>query len=300
VSTIIHLPVTTSPWFPVSPCMPSECMEEPLAMAGPLRRAARVLGALAVVVSGVPLAFVARLSSTAQRKRFTMMWSRMLIRALGIKIEARRGFAFVGGSLEARAVPEGEGGTLLVGNHISWLDPIVVAAITPCRLLAKSEIAEWPVIRTLAAGGGALFIDRNRLSALPQAIDDVAAALRDGDTVVAFPEGTTWCGREMGPFRPAVFQAAIDAGVPVRPMALRFRQGEELSTGPSYVGDDSLVASIMRVVAIRDLVAEVTFFPGVQVPRGGDPRRARRTLARIAEAQVRAGVVETHRQPVAA
>ncbi|WP_203881763.1 lysophospholipid acyltransferase family protein [Planotetraspora kaengkrachanensis] len=300
MSTIVHLPVTTSPWFPVSPCMPSECMDQPSAVAGPLRRAARVLGALVIVVSGIPLAFVARMCSTATRKRFTMMWSRMLIRALGIKIEALRGFAFVGGSLEARAVPEGEGGTLLVGNHISWLDPIVIAAITPCRLLAKSEIAGWPVIGALATGGGALFIDRNRLSALPQAIDAVAVALREGDTVVAFPEGTTWCGREMGTFRPAVFQAAIDAGVPVRPMALRFRQGEELSTGPSYVGDDSLIASIMRVVAIKGLVVEVTFFPGVQVPRGGDPRRARRTLARIAEAQVRAGVVETHPQAVAA
>ncbi|GII53685.1 1-acyl-sn-glycerol-3-phosphate acyltransferase [Planotetraspora thailandica] len=269
-------------------------------MAGPLRRAARILGALAVVVVGVPMALAARLAGTAQRTRFTMLWSRMLVRALGIRIEARRGFAFVGGSLEARAVPEGEGGALLVGNHISWLDPLLMAAITPCRLLSKIEISRWPVIRTLAAGGNVLFIDRNRLSALPEAIDAVAAALRDGDTVVAFPEGTTWCGREMGTFRPAVFQAAIDAGVPVRPMALRFRQGEVPSTGPCYVGDDALIASIMRVIAIKDLVAEVTFFPGVQVPRGGDPRHARKTLARIAEAQVRAGVVETHREAVAA
>jgi 1-acyl-sn-glycerol-3-phosphate acyltransferase len=217
-----------------------------------------------------------------------------------VRIEARRGFSFVGGSMAAQAVPESDGGMLLVGNHISWLDPLVIAAITPTRLLAKSEIAEWPLIGMLTASGGALFIHRERLSALPQAIEDVATALRNGDSVVAFPEGTTWCGREMGPFRPAVFQAAIDAGVPVRPMALRYREGEELSTGPCYVGDDSLVASILRVVAIRHLVAEVTFFPGVRLPHGVGSRRARRTLARIAEAQVRAGVVEPHRETVAA
>ncbi|MEZ0077237.1 lysophospholipid acyltransferase family protein [Planotetraspora sp. GP83] len=292
----------TSPWLPVSPCTPGACVDEPAVLAGPVRRAARLLGAISVIFAGVPLALGARWVSTARRARVTMIWSRLLVRALGIRIETRRGFAFMGGSVggavEAHAVPDG--GTLLVGNHVSWLDPLVVAATTPGRLLAKREVGEWPLIRTLATGGGALFIDRDRLSALPEAVEAVAEALRAGDTVVAFPEGTTWCGREMGPFRPAVFQAAIDAGVPVQPMALRFLEGEGLSTAPGYVGEDTLLASILRVTAIRDLRAEVTFFPGVRLRRrdihSGRPHEARRTLARVAEAQVRAGVVEPHRE----
>ncbi|MCT9932501.1 1-acyl-sn-glycerol-3-phosphate acyltransferase [Planotetraspora sp. A-T 1434] len=291
----------TSPWLPVSPCTPGACVDEPIVLAGPVRRAARLLGAVSVILAGLLLAPIA-----ARRARLTMIWSRLLLRALGIRIDTRRAFAFMGGSVggtvEAHAVPDG--GTLLVGNHVSWLDPLVVAATTPSRLLAKREVGEWPLIRTLASGGGALFIDRDRLSALPEAVEAVAAALRAGDTVVAFPEGTTWCGREMGPFRPAVFQAAIDAGVPVQPMALRFLEGEGMSTAPCYVGEDTLLASILRVTAIRGLRAEVTLFPGVRLrhrgTHSGRPHEARRTLARVAEAQVRAGVVEPHRETLAA
>jgi 1-acyl-sn-glycerol-3-phosphate acyltransferase len=189
---------------------------------------------------------------------------------------------------------------LLVGNHISWLDPLITAALLPCRLLAKSEVGRWPVIGTLAAGSGALFIERDRLSALPGAVADVTAALREGHTVVAFPEGTTWCGREMGAFRPAVFQAVVDAGAVVRPMALRYRSGDHLTTGPSYVGDDSLIASILRVTALRDLVAEVTLFPAVRPTLAGRPHEARKALARLTEAQIRTSVADSHRNLISA
>jgi hypothetical protein len=144
----------------------------------------------------------------------------------------------------------------------------------------------------------------------------------------------------MGRFRPAVFQAALDAGVPVRPVALRFLEGAAvgrgkavsrgtavgrgravsrdtavgrdtgeraaLSTRPSFVGDDTLLASVLRIVATRDLVAEVTVFPAVRpdLPAAyGGPvhrREARTALARVAEAQVRTGLMEPEKQAVAA
>ncbi|GGO13685.1 hypothetical protein GCM10010116_27600 [Microbispora rosea subsp. aerata] len=96
-----------------------------------------------------------------------------------------------------------------------------------------------------------------------------------------------------------MFQAALDAGVPVRPVALRFAEGAGeravLSTRPSCVGDDTLLASLLRIVATRDLVAEVTVFPAVRLDHpGAYGERARRgearaALARIAEAQVKRG-----------
>ncbi|MEV0351342.1 lysophospholipid acyltransferase family protein [Nonomuraea sp. NPDC050680] len=169
----------------------------------------------------------------------------------------------------------------------------------PSRPLAKREIGEWPLIRTLAAGSGALFIDRERLSALPSAVATVTNALRAGDTVIAFPEGTTWCGRGMGEFRPAVFQAAIDAGAAVRPATLRYREGGSTSTRGCFVGDDSLLASLLRVTATRHLDVEVTLFAPVRLaPTGRGRHEARAALARIAEAQVRAGVVEQHEEVI--
>ncbi|MEW1848068.1 hypothetical protein AB0392_59775, partial [Nonomuraea angiospora] len=112
-----------------------------------------------------------------------------------------------------------------------------------------------------------------------------------GDTVVAFPEGTTWCGRGMGRFRPAVFQAAVDTGAAVRPATLRYREGTAASTRACYVGDDSLLASMVRVAGTRDLVVEVTLFAPVPPARPeGRRSEARAALARNAEARVRTGV----------
>jgi 1-acyl-sn-glycerol-3-phosphate acyltransferase len=101
-------------------------------------------------------------------------------------------------------------------------------------------------------------IDRANLRQLPDVVDSVAVRLRSGQTVVAFPEGTTWCGLAHGAFRPAMFQAAIDAGRPVQPLRLSYhhRDGRP-STATAFVADDTLGRSILRVVSVRSTVAHV-------------------------------------------
>ena len=86
-------------------------------------------------------------------------------------------------------------------------------------------------------------IERDNLRRLPDVVGAVADRLRAGQTVVAFPEGTTWCGLGYGPFRPAMFQAAIDAGRPVQPLRLTYhhRDGSP-STVAAFIGDDTLLA----------------------------------------------------------
>lgn len=274
-------PAEINPWLRLGPCSPGACVADPAAVAGPLHRAARLVAAALVLLAGVPIALAVRRVRTAWRAEITKAWASLLLRALGIRVTT------LGESLPGE-------GALVVANHVSWLDPLVMAATVPSRQLAKREVGEWPLIRTLAAGSGALFIDRERLYALPTAVATVASALRAGDTVVAFPEGTTWCGRGMGEFRPAVFQAAIDAGAAVRPATLRYREGESTSTRGCYVGDDSLLASLLRVAATRRLVVEVTLFAPVRPAPAVRRHEARAALARTAEAQVRSDVVDRH------
>jgi 1-acyl-sn-glycerol-3-phosphate acyltransferase len=288
-----------NPWVPVAPCTPEACLFPPGARAAGPRRALRLVAAVLIVLAGVALALAARGLGTPSRARLTSAWSRLVLRAIGIRIEVRQGFAFMAGSVSGPPpVTGGPSGSapLVVANHVSWLDPLVMAAVLPCRPLAKREVRAWPVVGLLAAGAGALFIDRDRLLALPAAVDGVAAALADGHPVVAFPEGTTWCGRGMGSFRPAVFQAALDAGAPVRPVAIRYLEGEDTpATGPAYVGDDFLWASVRRVVAVRRLTVEVTMLPAVW-------GRDRRELAWAAESSVASVLVAgtAHGLPVAA
>ncbi|MEV0618954.1 lysophospholipid acyltransferase family protein [Nonomuraea sp. NPDC050404] len=271
-----------NPWRPVSPCTPAACVGGPITPAGQLRRGLRLFGALIVALAGVPLALLARAfaGGTPRQAAITGRWARAFLRALGLRLE-------VIGTCGAVVT-----GALVVANHVSWLDPLVIAAALPARPLAKREIASWPVVRTLAAGSGTLFIDRERLSALPSAVAAVADALRAGDTVVAFPESTTWCGQGMGGFRPAVFQAAIDAGAPIRPVTLRYREGAESSTRAAFVGSDSLLSSLLRITATRHLVAEVRL-PGLVLHAAA----TRAELARICETRVRVGLPGPHGTP---
>ncbi len=141
----------------------------------------------------------------------------------------------------------------------------MILAVEPMRVLAKSDVRRWPVIALMASRGGTLFIDRMRLRRLPATVAEIADTLRGGESVLAFPEGSTWCGRTHGRFYPATLQSAIDAGVPVRPVSLRYRLGDgTLSTVAAFVGTDTLVASVWRVVSTRGLVVELEANPLVE------------------------------------
>jgi 1-acyl-sn-glycerol-3-phosphate acyltransferase len=175
-------------------------------------------------------------------------------------------------------------GALVVDNHVSWLDIVVVNAVRPMRSVAKSEIASWPVVGPLASRAGTVYLDRERLRALPDTVAELAGALRGGALVNVCPEGTTWCGLGLGRFRPALFQAAIDGGVPVRPLVVRYRVADgRPTTWPAFVGDETLIDSVRRTARLRGLVVEVHVLPEIAPGRATD----RQHLAALAEAAVR-------------
>ncbi|MDQ1644505.1 MAG: hypothetical protein QOJ50_689 [Cryptosporangiaceae bacterium] len=199
------------------------------------------------------------------RQRATGVAARALLRALGVAHDVR-------GTLPGRSA-------LVAANHVSWLDVLVFAAHGPVRIVAKREVRTWPLIGWLADRGGTLFLERSRPRGLPVAVAEVERALREGSVVVAFPEGTTWCGVHRGTFRPALFQAACGAGAQVVPVTIAFSlPGGVFTTAAAFVGDDDLVSSIRRVVSLRGLRIRVHVHPAV-LPATGDTRR---TLARSA------------------
>ncbi|MFF7450200.1 MULTISPECIES: 1-acyl-sn-glycerol-3-phosphate acyltransferase [unclassified Streptomyces] len=249
-------------WLPSAPCTPGACVEPTGPGAALPRAVLRLVAVTALVLAGVVLSPLGgRIPAGLVRR-----WCRWIVRAAGVRIR-----------VTGTTAPTG--GVLLVANHISWLDVPLLAAVRPARMLAKSEIRRWPVAGALA-GRGALFIDRDRLRALPDTVARIARSLGAGDAVAVFPEGSTWCGRAQGTFRRAVFQAALDADVPVQPVRLGYRcDGGTASTAPAFVGEDTLLASVWRVVSARGLVAEVEV--RAVIPPGSHPDR--RTLARAAQ-----------------
>ncbi len=196
-----------------------------------------------------------------------------LLRGEAVRWMARSLLAALGVKLVWRG-PAPRPGSLLVANHISWMDILALVAVTPVSLVAKHDVREWPGIGGTAGRSGTIFIDRTRPRELPATVREVAGALRSGRSVAAFPEGTTFCGGEHGRFRPALFQAAIDAGAPVVPTSIVYD-----TTEASFIGDDTLVASLLRVARVRRTTITVITAPALRPMPGAD----RRALARAAE-----------------
>lgn len=268
-------------WLPSSPCTPGCLPPTPtLPLAGRARRAVRATvrgAAVAVLLAcGALMALAAPLLSARLLAAVQRRWALALLAATGVRLR-RTGRAPAPSGADAP-------GTLVVANHVSWLDVLALHAVAPVRMLAKREVRTWPLIGAMAARAGTVFLDRDRLRDLPAAVADLAGALRAGGSIGVFPEGTTRCGRALGSFRPAAFQAAVDGAVVVQPVALRYGDG-----GAAFVGDDTLFSSLGRVLTARRVDLELVVLAPLE-PRDGVARHgracARRDLARRAEAAV--------------
>ncbi|GAA2347824.1 lysophospholipid acyltransferase family protein [Saccharopolyspora halophila] len=250
--------------MPESPCGPG-CLppRDSGSEVGRLRLVLRLGSTVGLLVIGCLLVPALPVS---WRRQAVPQWFRMLLWALGVRL-----------IVEGRIA---SGGALVVCNHVSWLDVVAMQVLAPMRLLAKVEVRSWPLLGVLAGRIGTVYIDRDRLSALPSAVRTIADELRAGAVIGAFPEGTTWCGSAAGRFRPAVFQAALDAGARMQPIAVRFRDGSgRLTTAAAFLGEDSLAASVLSVARMRDLAVEVVILPELE---GTD----RKQLARKAQEAV--------------
>jgi 1-acyl-sn-glycerol-3-phosphate acyltransferase len=269
------------PWMPLSPCGPG-CVGGTMPTVGRPRRIWRLTRVVGVLLAAAGTLPVIAVLGDRGRTALAREVFHGVLRALGVTLEVH-GDATLG-------VPADEGphrGALVVDNHVSWLDIVVVNAVRPMRSVAKREIASWPVVGPLASRAGTVYLDRERLRALPDTVAELAGALRGGALVNVCPEGTTWCGLGLGRFRPALFQAAIDGGVPVRPLVVRYRLADGTpTTWPAFVGDETLVESVRRTARLRGLVVEVRVLPEIAPGRATD----RRHLAALAEAAVRAAL----------
>jgi 1-acyl-sn-glycerol-3-phosphate acyltransferase len=187
---------------------------------------------------------------------------------------AQRLLVLWGIRLVIRGTPPHSGPVLLVANHISWLDIVVMHAARHCRFVSKSDVRHWPLIGTLATGAGTLYIERASRRDAMRVVHHMAGSLRSGEVVAVFPEGTTSDGVTLLPFHANLLQAAISASAPVQPVALQFvdEAKGETSLAPCYIGDDTLLGSIWRTLTTPGIQAVVTF--GECQEAGGRDRRA--------------------------
>jgi 1-acyl-sn-glycerol-3-phosphate acyltransferase len=230
-----------------------------------LRAAWRIWRLLVHVVWGALLiVFEFPRRSPEQRERRVQWWAAATLQLLGVR-------------LQLRGEPPVAGPVLLVANHISWLDIIVLHAARHCRFVSKDDVRGWPLVGLLATGAGTLYVRRSSARDAMRVVHHMTEALRQGDVLAVFPEGTTSDGLSLLPFHANLLQAAISAPSPVLPVALSY--AERGVAGPSqamsYIGDESLLGSIWRTLGATGLSATVVF--GARQTADG---RDRRTWAR--------------------
>jgi 1-acyl-sn-glycerol-3-phosphate acyltransferase len=205
----------------------------------------RLARAVLHLLLGMAVMAMFPLLDAAGRHARIRWWSAGLLRAMGL-------------TAQVSGTPR-PGATLIVANHVSWLDIAAIHAAAPhARFVSKADVLGWPLLGWLIRNAGTLFIERERKRDAVRVVHAVAEALKAGDTVAVFPEGTTGAGPELLPFHANLLQAAVAAATPVQPVVLRYFD-EQHATSPvvEYVGDTTLAQSVWRVACARGLGVSV-------------------------------------------
>jgi lyso-ornithine lipid O-acyltransferase len=196
----------------------------------------------------------------ARRDPYVQAWARSLLRILGVqRIDA------------TPYVDAGSGGRVVVSNHRSTIDILLMLDLFGGHLLARGDMAAWPVMGTLAREAGTLFVDREDPSSGAGAVQRVRSRLRDGRTITVFPEGTTFLDDEVRPFHPGAFVAAAREKVPVVPVGIAYETAE------SCYGDEPIGEHGKRLLTSKQTRVAVAI--GTPLPSKGHSLTALRDRA---------------------
>lgn len=211
------------------------------------------------------VAFAFPLVAHERRQALRQRWSCQLLDIVNVRLEL------------FGAAPSA--GSMLVANHISWLDIYAITAIQPAAFVSKAEVRDWPLIGWLAARTGTLFLQRGSRGHVRTINDEIGKVLRSGGHVTVFPEGTTTDGTQLLHFHAALLQPAIAAGRPVQPLALAYRGHDgQPSAAAAYAGETTMWQSLLRLAREPGMMLIIEVLPPLATE--GFDRRAIAAQAR--------------------
>jgi len=230
---------------------------------------------LVLLLISLPLRHLRLASGERLEHRLIRGWQSGLMRVFGFRMH-RRGTPL-------------PGATVFVANHVSWIDIVALHSQRMMGFVAKREIQGWPLVGWLASRGETIYHQRGDQASLGGVLHEMLARLRAGRSVGVFPEGRTRDGREVGPFHARIFLAAVEAGVPVQPVALRYGARGKAQAQVAFAPGESFFANFLRILGDPARAAEVRFLEPI-LPGVVDGRR------RIAE-EARERIVAAMREP---
>ena len=172
---------------------------------------------------------------------------------------------------------------MLVANHVSWVDALIIQSIQPSIFVAKSEVKHWPIVGSIATACGVVFVDRGSPSSARRMVDEVSSALHHGYCVAGSPEGTSSEGNTVSLFHANLFEAAINHHIHVQPLAIRYTNPHtgQLCLKAAFIGDIGFVQSLHQVMTSDGIHAKV-HAGEILSPQG----HSRRTLAHLSHRSV--------------
>lgn len=243
-------------------------------LRGGLRAALRLIGFAAGLVVATPVQLVALATGWPARGLAPMGFHRYACMLFGVERKLKGAPA--------------RGGVLLVANHSSWLDILVLGGCSPAAFAARADLATWPVLGLLARLQRTMFVDRARRGRVGADAAAIATRLAQGDDVALFAEGTTSDGASILPFRSALL-AAGDCARAIQPVLIVYvaRDGAPLDdegrADVAWNGDKALWPHVWSMLARRRLVAHIEFCDPVAQPFEG----GRKALAARLEEELR-------------
>ena len=252
-------------------------------MIAVLRITAMALAIISVTLTLLPFQVIASRFQRFWYKSLPMFWQGLMCKMLGLKV-------LVSGEMpEARPL-------LLVSNHISWTDILVLGSLGQISFVAKSEVKSWPVFGVFAKLQNTIFIERDQKKQSGTQADAIAARLQNGDVLVLFAEGTTSDGNHVLPFKSSLFGAAKvalldapDGHVLVQPVTIAYTKLHGIPMGryhrpvAGWPGNVGLVQHLLGIVRAGAIDVEVTFGAPHIVTKSTN----RKKLSAIVEAEIR-------------
>jgi 1-acyl-sn-glycerol-3-phosphate acyltransferase len=248
-----------------------------------IRAALAVLALLVVSAVLVPIHLLFLWLEHPWRNRLPRLWHRIALKFMGIKV-------IMHGAL-AKERP-----LLIVSNHSSWLDILVLASVADVTFVAKAEVRDWPVFGLLARLQRSVFIVREQKRRSQDQANEIAERMNAGEVVVLFPEGTTSDGNRLFTTKSTLFAAATSAvsqsptgRVQVQPVAIAYTRIHGMPMGhyhrpvAAWPGDVELLPHLKEVLETGALDAEINFGPAIEVT----PATNRKQLALTAEDEIR-------------
>lgn len=244
-----------------------------------LRRVARLLAILVHLALGIALArtvlvWASRCSVRGAHWRagIAQGWIQRLNRLLHLRIA-------IHGSVS-------DSPTLFVANHISWLDITCLHAVLGADFVAKQEVAAWPLVGAMAREAGTMFLRRGDPLATEAVADRITWLLKRGRSVILFPEGTTTNGSTVRRFHSRLYQSAFRTHAHIQAVAIAYPHPAGVNPAAPFVGDDSLVRHMWRLLAEPSIDVTLTFLPRVAAAGFG----SRRAIAEYTRAQIAAAL----------